>query len=103
MANNGCAFSPFFLTFYISRRADGPKSFIHKHLGFKLSPQRTELALYKPPLIGYNASMKFIVERYHSSPVTFSSLFEALDFAMNCGDFSQITTEKDGQLILGVV
>ena len=47
--------------------------------------------------------MIYIVERYHSSPVSFSNLLEALEFAMNCGDFSQIISEKDGQLILGVV
>ena len=94
---------PLFSCFLQSARRFAPKSSNDKHLRFKLSPPRTELALYKPPLIGYNASMKFIVERYHSSPVTFSSLDEALEFAMNCGDFSQIITEKDGQLILGVV
>ena len=94
---------PFFLAFYNRGRADGPKSFIDKHLRFKLSPQRTDLALYKPPLIGYNASMKFIVERYHSSPVTFSSLFEALDFAMNCGDFSELLIEKAGQALASEV
>ena len=47
--------------------------------------------------------MIYIVERYHNAPVSFSSLLEALEFAMDCGDFSQIISEKDGQLILGVV
>jgi len=53
---------PFFLAFYISRRRLDPKSIYSKHLRLKLSPQRTELALYKPPPKEYNESMK--VERY---------------------------------------
>jgi len=40
MANNGCAFSPFFLAFYISRRARTPKSSNDKHLGLKDSPKK---------------------------------------------------------------
>ena len=58
MANNGCAFSPFFLAFYISRRADGPKSFIDKHLGLRGSPKNTLSMLVIPPPLCYHVHMK---------------------------------------------
>jgi hypothetical protein len=38
--------------------------------------------------------MKYIVIRYHSSPVTFSSLQDAEDFAQGCGDFQDLLTKK---------
>jgi hypothetical protein len=47
--------------------------------------------------------MKFTVIRYHSSPVSFSSLVEAMSFAMNCGDFSQLLVEKAGQALASEV
>ena len=42
----------------------------------------------------YNTRMKFIVIRYHSSPVSFSSRVAAEDFAMNCGDFKDLIVKK---------
>jgi hypothetical protein len=33
---------------------------------------------------------KFTVLRYHSSPVSFSTLLAAEEFAMNCGDFKDL-------------
>jgi len=50
--------------------------------------------LDKGSKFGYNTCMKYIVIRYHSSPVTFSSRLEAEEFAMNCGDFSDLLVEK---------
>ena len=47
--------------------------------------------------------MKFTVIRYHSSPVSFSSLIEAMSFAMNCGDFSELLIEKAGQALASEV
>ena len=38
-------------------------------------------------------TMKYIVIRYHSSPVTFNTQLEAEEFAMNCGDFSNLLVE----------
>jgi hypothetical protein len=39
----------------------------------------------------YNTHMKnFTVIRYHSSPVTFSTLEAAQEFAWNCGDFKDL-------------
>tara|TARA_R110002020_G_scaffold371560_2_gene583130 strand:+ start:93 stop:212 length:120 start_codon:yes stop_codon:yes gene_type:complete len=37
--------------------------------------------------------MKYIVIRYHSSPVTFSTQLEAEEFAMNCGDYQNLLVE----------
>jgi hypothetical protein len=33
---------------------------------------------------------KFTVVRYHSSPVSFSTLAEAEEFAQGCGDFKDL-------------
>jgi hypothetical protein len=38
-------------------------------------------------------TMKYIVIRYHSSPVTFNTQLEAEEFAINCGDFSNLLVE----------
>ena len=47
--------------------------------------------------------MNFTVVRFHSSPVSFSSLIEAMSFAMNCGDFSELLIEKAGQALASEV
>ena len=38
----------------------------------------------------YNTRMKYLVIRYHSSPVSFSTLLAAEEFAMNCGDYKDL-------------
>ena len=49
--------------------------------------------LTSSPFFGIIHTMKYIVIRYHSSPVTFSSRLLAEEFAMNCGDFSNLLVE----------
>ena len=47
--------------------------------------------------------MIYTVERYHSPSVIFSSLVQAMSFAMNCGDFSELLIEKAGQALASEV
>lgn len=41
---------------------------------------------------------KFTVLRFNSSSVSFSSMQEAEEFAMNCGDFCQFLVEEPRRL-----
>jgi len=83
--------------------AEGPKYCVDNHLQPQSSSKNTLPRLVIPQTNEYNRSMKFTVIRYHSSPVSFSSLIEAMDFAMNCGDFSEFLIEKAGQASLSEV
>ena len=40
------------------------------------------------------AHMQYIVDRYHSSSVSFPTRWQAFEFAMECGDFAGIRVEK---------
>jgi hypothetical protein len=70
------------------------KYFVGKDLGRKNKQKNMDHMLDMGSKFGYNTCMKYIVIRYHSSPVTFSSRLLAEEFAMNCGDFSDLLAEK---------
>ena len=40
------------------------------------------------------AHMQYIVDRYHSSSISFPTRWQAFEFAMECGDFAGIRVEK---------
>jgi hypothetical protein len=52
------------------------------------------LSLTSHPLHSTMAHMQYIVDRYHSSSVSFPTRWQAFEFAMECGDFAGIRVEK---------
>ena len=52
------------------------------------------LGLTRAPLHSTMAHMQYIVERFHNPPVSFPTREQAMNFAMQCGDFAGIRVEK---------
>ena len=69
----------------------GPMSVAHVPKTLLMIYQTNPLT--SSPFFGIIHTMKYIVIRYHSSPVTINTQLEAEEFAMNCGDFSNLLVE----------